>query len=150
MPQSLSKVYLHIVFSTKDRVEVIDDEVKTELYRYMAGILKNLECPAIKIGGAIDHIHILNVFSRKITISKMVGILKKDSSKWVKTKGEKFQNFHWQNGYGIFSVGQSDVDAINSYIGKQNIHHRKTTFQDELRVLFKEYNIAYDEKYIWD
>jgi REP element-mobilizing transposase RayT len=116
----------------------------------MAGILRNINCPVIKIGGMSDHIHILNSLSRTITQSKMIGLLKKDSSKWLKTKGNKFKNFHWQNGYGVFSISQSKVNTIKTYIDKQREHHKKKTFKEEFREFLKEYHMEYDERYVWD
>ena len=150
MAQSLSKVYLHIIFSTKDRFKFFEPQIETELYKYMAGILRNINCPVIKIGGMSDHIHILNSLSRTITQSKMIGLLKKDSSKWLKTKGNKFKNFHWQNGYGVFSISQSKVNTIKTYIDKQREHHKKKTFKEEFREFLKEYHMEYDERYVWD
>jgi REP element-mobilizing transposase RayT len=102
MSQSLAKIYLHIIFSTKNRQKLIKPEIEIELYKYIAGILRNIDCAAIKISGTSDHLHILNTLSLTITVSKMIGLLKKDSSKWLKTKGNEFKNFHWQNGYGVF------------------------------------------------
>ncbi len=150
MAQSLSKVSLHIIFSTKNRHKFLVPEIENELYKYLAGILRNLDCPAIKIGAMSDHIHILNSLSRTITQSKMIGMLKKDSSKWLKTKGNKFKNFHWQNGYGVFSISQSKVNTIKTYIDKQREHHKKKTFKEEFREFLKEYHMEYDERYVWD
>ncbi len=116
----------------------------------MAGILKNLECTAIKIGGTSNHIHILNTFSRIISISKMLELVKKDSSKWIKTKGNDLKNFYWQNGYGAFSVSQSKVDIVKTYIENQKEHHMNKTFKGEYREFLKEYHIEYDERYVWD
>ncbi len=150
MAQSLAKIYLHIIFSTKNRGDFIKTEIETELYRYIAGILKNLECTAIKIGGTSNHIHILNTFSRTITISKILELVKKDSSKWIKTKGNDFNKFYWQNGYGVFSVSQSRVNKVKTYIESQKEHHKKKMFKEEYREFLKEYNIEYDERYVWD
>ncbi|MCK5032234.1 MAG: IS200/IS605 family transposase [Calditrichia bacterium] len=150
MAQSLAKIYLHIIFSTKNRSDFIKTEIETELYRYIAGILKNLECTAIKIGGTSNHIHILNTFSRTITISKILELVKKDSSKWIKTKGNDFNKFYWQNGYGVFSVSQSRVNKVKTYIESQKEHHKKKMFKEEYREFLKEYNIEYDERYVWD
>ena len=150
MAQSLSKIYLHIIFSTKNRLKIIKPEIERELYTYIAGILKNLDCSAIQIGGTSDHIHILNTLSRSITISDMVGLIKKDTSKWIKKKGQKFNKFYWQNGYGVFSVGQSKLNTLKSYIANQKEHHMKISFQEEYRKFLKEHRIIYDEKYLWE
>jgi len=150
MPQSLSQVYLHIVFSTKNRENLIKPEIEELLHKYIAGILKNLDCTAIKIGGPANHIHILNTFSRTISISKMLELVKKDSSKWIKTKGNEYHNFYWQNGYGVFSVSQSKIDIVKKYIDNQKEHHKEKSFKDEYRKFLIEYGIKYDEKYVWD
>jgi putative transposase len=150
MAQSLAKIYLHIVFGTKHCQNLIRPEIEKELYKYMAGILKNLDCRAIAIGGIANHVHILNMMSRTISISDMMCILKKDSSKWIKSKGDVYKNFHWQDGYGVFSVNQYGVERVKSYIENQHSHHRKKSFENEYRRFLDSYKIDYDEKYIWD
>lgn len=150
MSQSLSKVYLHIIFSTKDRLPLINSQIEKDLIRYMSGILRNLDCPAIKIGGTSNHIHILNSLSRTMTQSKMIAILKKDSTKWIKSKDLKFRNFHWQNGFGIFSVSASNVKSVIKYIENQNDHHKVKSFKEEYMEFLKTYKMNYDEKYLWD
>lgn len=150
MAQSLAKIYLHIIFSTKNRETLIKPEIEKDLHGYMAGILKNLGCTAIIIGGTTDHVHILNTFSRVITISKMLEVLKKESSKWIKKKGLDYDNFYWQNGYGAFSVSQSKVKNVKKYIENQKSHHRTVSFKEEFIRFLKEYNVEYDERYVWD
>ena len=150
MPQSLAKIYLHIIFSTKNRQKLIKPEIEIELYKYIAGILRNLDCAAIKISGTSDHLHILNTLSRTISVSKMIGLLKKDSSKWLKLKGNDFKNFHWQNGYGVFSVSHLKVNSVKKYIENQQEHHKKKSFKEEYLEFLKEYTLEYDERYIWD
>ena len=150
MAQSLSKIYLHIVFGTKYRRRLIKPEIEDDLYKYMAGILRNMDCTAIKIGGVSDHIHILNTMSRTISVSKMIGILKKDSSKWLKTKGEEFKNFHWQDGYGVFSISQRELDRVKLYIENQHKHHQIKQFKVEYREFLKAFQVEFDERYVWD
>jgi len=150
MPQSLSKVYLHIAFSTKSRAPLIFSDIENELHKYIAGILKNLNCPPIKINGMQDHIHILCLLSRTITISDLLKEIKRDSSKWIKTKDKRFRTFYWQNGYGAFSVSQSNVKEVKLYIEKQKEHHKIYSFQEEFIKLLEKYEIEYDERYIWD
>jgi REP element-mobilizing transposase RayT len=150
MPQSLSRILVHIVFSTKHRQPLINPEIENELFPYMASIFHEYESPAIMINGAEDHVHILCVLSRKIALSDLIEKVKKSSSKWIKTKGAAYKNFYWQNGYGAFSIGESGVEALKKYIADQKEHHRKKTFQEELREFFKLYKIEYDEKYVWD
>jgi REP element-mobilizing transposase RayT len=150
MPQSLVKNYLHITFSTKDRYPLIDQNIQEELFSYLGGICKNLECNPVKVGGYSDHVHILCLLSRKIALMKLVEHLKVYSSKWVKTKGQQYQKFYWQHGYGGFSVHHTQIHAVNNYITQQNVHHRKTSYKEEYRNFLKEYDIKYDERYVWD
>jgi REP element-mobilizing transposase RayT len=150
MPQSLAKVYLHITFGTKYRQPIIKPDVEKEFYKYLASICRANDSPSIAINGVSDHIHILCVLSRKITISKLVEELKKSSSKWIKTKGSNYKNFYWQNGYGVFSVSQSGVNAVNEYIQNQKEHHKKKSFQEEYLDALKKSEVEFDEKYLWD
>ncbi|WP_138993720.1 IS200/IS605 family transposase [Larkinella sp. C7] len=150
MPQSLTRVYVHLVFSTKYREPIIGDEVKDELYAYLGGICRQLECNPVKIGGYYDHVHILCVLSKKITLMKLLEEVKKSSSKWMKMQGHTYRNFYWQDGYGAFSVNPSQVDAVVRYISNQYQHHGSTSFQDECRGIFQKYGMVYDERYVWD
>jgi len=149
MPQSLSKVYVHITFSTKNRYPFIDDNIKQELWSYLGGICKSLECNPIRIGGYNDHIHICCLLSKKITQIKLLEEIKKSSSKWIKTKGEQYENFYWQDGYGIFSVNPAEIEIVEKYIDNQQEHHKKLTFQTELLAFLKKYEVEYDERYLW-
>ena len=150
MAQSLVKNYLHIIFSTKHRQPLIHDPVSLELYSYLAGICRNLECYPLKVGGYIDHVHILCMLSRKIALMKLLEEVKSHSSSWIKTKGPSLANFYWQDGYGAFSVSPSHVDIVKAYIEKQAEHHRKKSFQEEYLEFLKQYSIQYDERYLWD
>ena len=150
MAQSLANVLLHIVFSTKNRQPWIDVEIEEELFKYISGICRELNCPSHKIGASDDHIHIACSLTRTIAISKLVEEIKTGSSKWMKTKGTQYEDFSWQNGYGAFSIGQSQLDDLRQYIANQREHHRRISFQDEYRELLKRYEIVYDEKYVWD
>ena len=150
MSQSLSKVYVHIIFSTKNRQSLIDDNIKTSLFEYLGGICKGLDCNPLKVGGTADHIHVICLLSRKITQMKLLEELKKQSSKWMKTKGKTYSNFYWQDGYGIFSVNPSEIDVVIKYISNQEEHHKKVTFQNEFRAFLKKYGVDYDERYVWD
>jgi REP element-mobilizing transposase RayT len=129
----------------------IDESIQTELYPYMAKVLYD-ECssPAKIIGGVEDHLHILLNLSRTISIANLVETIKVQSSKWIKTKGIPYWKFHWQAGYGAFSVSSSAVDAVTQYILGQKEHHRKRTFKDEFRVLLDKHEMEYDEAYVWD
>ena len=150
MGQSLVQNYIHIVFSTKYRQPLIKPDVESELHAYLGGICNQLECQTIKVGGYTDHIHILCKLSKKIALMKLVEEVKSHSSKWVKTKGEQYSNFYWQNGYGAFSVNPSQVETVIAYIANQHQHHSKKNFQDEYRAILKKYQVEFDEKYVWD
>ncbi|HMS63765.1 MAG TPA: IS200/IS605 family transposase [Ignavibacteria bacterium] len=150
MGQSLVKNYIHIIFSTKYRQPLIKQQIENELYSYIGGICKNLECHPLKIGGCEDHIHILCMLSKKIALMKLLEEAKSHSSGWIKTKGEDYKNFYWQNGYGAFSVNPTDVNAVIKYIENQKQHHLKICFQCEYRKFLHKYNVDYDERYVWD
>lgn len=112
MGQSLSKVYVHIIFSTKKIHNLIDDQIENQLFEYLGGICRGLDCTPIQIGGYKDHVHILCQLSNKITQSKLLEEIKKRSSKWIKSKGTQYNNFYWQLGYGIFSVNPTQLDNV--------------------------------------
>ncbi len=150
MPQSLVRNYLHITFSTKNRVDFIDESIQVELFKYIGGICKNNECNPLIVGGHYDHVHILCLLSQKIALMKFIEEIKSHSSKWIKTKGENYANFYWQNGYGSFSVNPTETDVVKKYILNQAEHHKKVTFQDEYRAFLRKYNVEYDERYVWD
>jgi len=149
MPQSLSKVYVHITFSTKNRKPLIDDSIKTSLFEYIGEICKGLECNPLKVGGHSDHVHIICLLSRKTPQMKLLEEIKKQSSKWIKTKGLIYSNFYWQEGYRIFSVNPSETEKVIQYILNQHEHHKKINFQDELRTFLTKYKVEYDERYVW-
>jgi len=150
VPQSLAQVLVHLIFSTKRREPFLSDEIRLELHRYMATILKGMNSSAILINSMSDHAHVLFHLSKNHALCDVIESLKKDSSKWIKTKGRSYRNFHWQSGYGAFSVSQSNVAEVVKYIENQREHHRKRTFQDEFRAFLKRYQILYDERYVWD
>ena len=150
MPRSLVKNYLHITFSTKGRESFIDKSIQKKLFAYLAGICNKMECHALEVGGVEDHVHILCLLSKKVALVKLLEEVKKNSSKWMKTQGEKYQNFYWQIGYGAFSVNPSEIEIVRTYIQNQEEHHKKKTFQEEFRAFLKKYNVEYDERYVWD
>ena len=151
MAQSLAKILLHVVFSTKERRPFLKDPaLREELHRYLGGILTNLECQPLIIGGVEDHVHLLFAHSRTATVADVVKELKRGSSVWLKTKSPDLAEFAWQNGYGVFSIGQSQIDDVRAYIAGQEKHHRKISFQEEFRRLLQRYEIAFDERYVWD
>lgn len=150
MPQSLTCILVHIVFSTKHRQPFIKPEIETELFKYMSSIYRANNSPALSMNGTENHVHTLILLSKTITVSKLIEEVKRSSSKWIKTKGQAYEGFYWQNGYGAFSIGQSNVAALKTYIANQKEHHKKVTFQDEFRALLKRYGVEYDERYVWD
>jgi putative transposase len=150
MPQSLSAMVIHVVFSIKYRQPNLTPTIQAELHPYLAGIINNLGCHTIQVGGVEDHVHLLFYLSRTLTMAKIVESVKTGSSKWLKTKFPDLAEFQWQIGYGAFSVSQSDVTRVVDYILNQEEHHRQLSFQDEYRRLLNRYLVKYDEKYVWD
>ncbi|HKJ68893.1 MAG TPA: IS200/IS605 family transposase [bacterium] len=150
MPQSLASIPIHFIWSTKDRHPFIKSEIQAELYKYMAGIFRAHESPALIINGTENHIHALSIISRKITVAKLVEQVKKSSSKWVKTQGTLYQKFYWQHGYAAFGIGQSNIDDLKAYIANQEEHHHRRTFQEEYIAFLRKYDVEYDERCVWD
>jgi REP element-mobilizing transposase RayT len=152
MPQSLAKVIVHIIYSTKSRAPWLrDSNFRSELFAYNATILKDkVDSPAILINGVEDHIHILCQLSRKFAIMDVIKASKTVTSKWIKNKEPALKEFQWQGGYGIFSVSESNVEQVKRYIAKQEEHHKKMTFKDEFREICRRHGIESDERYVWD
>ena len=151
MPQSLAQIYLHLVFSTKHREPLLaNGRLRQETHAYMVGICRNLDSPSLITGGAADHVHMLCTLARVITVADLVRELKRDSSIWIKTKDPTLSGFHWQDGYGAFSISPSHVPALRQYIARQEEHHRQEGFQDEFRRFLHKYGIQPDERYVWD
>ena len=150
MPQSLSRVLVHLVFSTKERARVLTPAIQGELHPYLAVVLRENGCPSLQVGGVEDHVHLLFGLSRTLSLAQVVEIVKTSSSKWIKTKGPQWAGFHWQGGYGAFSVSQSNADEVVRYIEHQAEHHRTLTFQDEFRKFLERHQVPYDERYVWD
>ena len=150
MPQSLVKMLAHIIFSTKNRANLITPEIEPDLFAYMHGIIENNKSKLLLANGTSDHVHMLVSLGRTISISEVIGDIKRDSSKWVKRQGKEFRDFYWQEGYGAFSVGQTQIKEIMKYIAKQKEHHIRRTFKTEYRYFLKKYEIEYDERYVWD
>jgi putative transposase len=150
MPQSLASLLVHLVFSTKNREPWITPELEAELHPYLASVCRAMESPSLAINGTADHVHILLSLSRKHALCDVVEEVKKRSSKWAKTKGAALVQFHWQGGYGAFSIGESMVKDVRRYIANQKEQHRHKSFQDEFRAFLKKYGVEYDERYVWD
>jgi putative transposase len=150
MPQSLSLVIVHIIFSTKDRAEILDKDMSRELYLYLSAVARNQDCECFRAGGVTNHVHLAVRLSRTMTQAKLIEELKTSSSKWIKQRSPQLRNCSWQRGYGAFSVGPSDLPALLAYIDTQEEHHRKHSFEDELRTLLKKYGVEHDERHMWD
>lgn len=149
MPQSLVKILVHIVFSTKERQRTITPQIEPQLYGYISGIITNNGGRMIIAGGDADHIHILSSIGR-IGIAELVGDIKRESSSWIKLQDRRFEKFYWQRGYGAFSIGQSQVPAVARYIRDQKEHHKVQSYKDEFRALCAKYDVEIDERYCWD
>ena len=151
MPQALANVLVHIVFSTKERSPLFKNpNLRDEMHRYLAGVSAQLECPAIIVGGAIDHVHLLASQARTIALSEWLKELKRASSLWAKKKSPEWDSFQWQAGYGAFSVSESQKERVQTYILSQEEHHRQISFQDELRQFLEKHKVAFNEQYVWD
>jgi len=150
MPQSLSRILIHTVYSTKDRLPfLLDPELRDETHAYLAGCAKSLDCLPVRIGGTENHVHLLTTLSRTVTVADFVKETKRNTTLWVKEK-TGHQDFSWQAGYGCFSVSESQLPVVARYIDNQEEHHRKSTFQDEYRELLRLHGQSWDEKYVWD
>ncbi len=148
MPQSLSRVLVHLVFSTKNREPFIAAEHRDRVFEYLAGTLKGLKCPAVIVGGMPDHVHLLFAQARTLSLSEVVEEVKKQSSKWAKEIVHP--DFYWQKGYGAFSVSQSKVDEVKGYIANQERNHRNRDFKNEFREMLSASRMEWDEQYVWD
>jgi REP element-mobilizing transposase RayT len=151
MPQSLSSVFLHIIFSTKDRFPFLSEEdVRRQVHAFLGGIAKRIHCPPILIGGVSDHVHILIKLGRSVSQADLVKELKRGSNLWIQERFPDIEKFGWQAGYGAFSVSVSNVEAARTYIANQAQHHAKVSFQDEFRAFLEKHGVAFDERYVWD
>ena len=150
MPQSLSFVIVHIVFSTKDRRPFIHTSLRSEMHAYLATIARNMECPCYRVGGVGDHVHLALRLKSTTQIAELIEKLKTSSSRWMKARTSKLSAFAWQRGYGAFSVSPQYLNELVAYIENQEEHHKTISFQDELRKFLKSYGVEHDEKYLWD
>ena len=150
MPQSLAHLVVHLIFSTKNREPVLAAAILPQLHAYLVGVIKGLDCTPIQTGGVADHVHLLFALSRTRAIADVTRELKTNSTNWLRTQGARYKQFHWQSGYGVFSVSASKIPEVKSYVIQQPEHHRKVTFQDEYRALLEKHGIVYDERHVWD
>lgn len=150
MPQSLARIHVHLIFSTKHRERLIPRHLGHDLHAYMGGILRDLDCQPVEINTEPDHAHVLFLLSRVEKLSDVVRQIKTGSGAWLREHDQTLKGFHWQNGYGAFAVSQSNVEDVRRYIRDQQAHHRVTTFQEEYRRFLERHQIEYDERYVWD
>lgn len=151
MAQSLSRIWTHLIFSTKHRFPFLSDKtIRTDMHAYLAKMLREQDCETQIVNGVADHIHALFALSRTHSLAAVVKEVKRTSSAWVKNLSPNLARFHWQGGYGAFSVSQSNLAEVVRYIEAQEEHHKRVTFQDEYRAFLKAYGVAYDERYVWD
>jgi putative transposase len=150
MPQSLSFVIVHLIFSTKDRNPFLSPEIRESAHSYLAATARKVGCECYRVGGVEDHVHFAIRLSRTITISDLVEKLKTSSSKWIKTQDDCLLKFSWQKGYGCFSISPKDLKSLIDYIDRQTEHHKKRSFQEEFRMFLDRYGVEYNEAYIWD
>jgi REP element-mobilizing transposase RayT len=150
MPQSLARVLVHIVFSTRDRKPWLDESIRGEMHAYLATVVSDGENASVRVGGIADRVHIAIFLSRTESIARLVERLKVSSSKWVKSKDPRFAKFSWQKGYAAFSVGLGDRQSLIKYIDAQASHHQRRDFQAELRAMFAQYDVVFDERYVWE
>ena len=150
MPQSLSKVVLHIIFSTKNREPWLDRDVRPRMHAYLATICRDLGGEIVHVGGVKDHVHIITTLPRTASQAQFIEQIKKVSSKWIKMLDVRYRGFFWQRGYGAFSVSPSQIDSVLEYVDNQQGHHRGRTFQEEYRELLRKHGVDFDERYVWD
>jgi REP element-mobilizing transposase RayT len=151
MSQSLTQIYLHLVYSTKSRQPFFQDgALRQRVFAYLAGTCKNLQSPSLIVGGYVDHVHILCRQAKTLSVATLIRELKRESSKWIKEQGAELSAFQWQNGYGAFSISPAHVKALTAYIAEQESHHQRVGFQDEFRRLCRKYGLEIDERYCWD
>ena len=150
MSQSLSQLFAHLIFSTKDRYAFLAPSIRGQVHAYLAVVLRDMGSPYVVVGGVADHVHILYDIGRTVAVKDYVEQLKRESSKFVKTLGDDLDKFYWQRGYGIFSVSPTHRESVVKYIENQEEHHRTKTFQEEYREFLNRYEIEFDERYVWD
>jgi REP element-mobilizing transposase RayT len=150
VPQSLSKVIIHVIFSTKNREPWLDANVRQRIHAYLATICRDVGAELVHVGGVADHVHIVSTLPRTVSQAQLIEHTKKTSSKWIKTVDARYRGFAWQRGYGAFSVSPSQLDAVLQYVDGQKEHHRTRTFQEEYRALLRKHGIDFDERYVWD
>ena len=150
MPQSFTKLYAHLIFSTKNRRAFLDDDIRPRVHGYLATVIRDLDSPFVVVGGVADHVHILFDLGKMHAPVEFVEHVKRESSRFIKALGAKYREFYWQRGYGMFSVSPTHRAEVEAYVRGQDEHHRTKTFQEEFRAFLERYDIEWDERYVWD
>ena len=149
MAQTLARIILHVVFSTKEREKIITDKMAERLYPYMINVCNNIRSHVYQIGGMEDHVHLLLELSRTMSVAEALRVIKANSSRWIRSEFPECRDFHWQSGYGVFSVGQASLDGVMDYIANQKVHHATRDFKEEFLIFLNRAKIQYDDKYCW-
>ncbi len=150
MPQSLIQVILHLIFSTKDRHRWLDAAIALRLHAYLATVVRDQDSEAYRVGGTADHVHLAVRLGRTISQAELIEGIKTSSSSWIKKQGPSYSGFYWQRGYGAFSIGYSQLEALLHYLDTQEEHHKSKSFQEEYREMLQRYHLEFDERYVWD
>jgi REP element-mobilizing transposase RayT len=150
MPQSLSKVIIHFIFSTKDRHPWLNIDIRPRMHAYLATICRDVGAEVVRIAGVADHVHVVTTLPRTISQAEMLESIKKKSSKWIKGLSPDYRAFYWQRGYAAFSVSPSQIEGLLTYLESQEEHHRSRSFQEEFREFLRKHGVQCDERYMWD
>ena len=150
MPQSLTQLYTHLIFSTKHREPYLDSDIRPKVHGFLATVVRELDSPYVVVGGVTDHVHLLFDMGKMHAPVELVEKIKRESSKFIKTLGEAYKDFYWQRGYAMFSVSPTHREEVEKYVRNQEEHHQKKTFQEELLGFLNRYGIEYNEEYMWD
>lgn len=150
MASTLTKVLLHITFSTKNREAILSPAMEPSLFAYIGGICRRMDSPMLAMNGTTDHVHMLASIGKTVSLSDLMLNIKRDSSKWIKESDAMFRDFAWQDGYFAFSIGESGVDGLRAYIANQKEHHKTVDYKGEMPIFFRKYGIEWDERYWWE
>lgn len=150
MANTLTSIVVHVTFSTKHREPLVPADLFDELFRFMGGVCRDMQCPLLHAGGVSDHVHLLISLSKTKTVADLMMHAKRSSSAWIKQQRAGLNRFAWQDGYFAFSVGHGDMERVRAYFDKQAEHHRRVDFRSELLKFLKKYGVPFNESYLWD
>jgi putative transposase len=150
MAGHMTSLFCHLIWSTKHRQPTISEVFRDDLFGYIGGTLKRKNSRLLCAGGIADHVHLLVSYPPNMDISKIVNVIKSNSSGWIHRTIQQAVGFAWQNGYGAFSVSYSQMEKVKSYIRNQNVHHKTRGFQDEFLAFLIKHHVDYDERYVWE